>query len=422
MLFQIDNYIKLLKESNNVNLFQQYIDANISASFNNYSLLDNVCVCHAENDIIHIIYTDNNDVINTVISNKNRRKLYNIINNYQYVISNFAIDKPNKDVITLREEVIDNYLFCNYRYYLDTECILSKCNHEIYLFGNLFNKLTSNIDFFEQIIFDSTLLNTFIKGLTVDDIIIKPKINISQYGRWYWSNTDKFQTNITERNKVYSKLSKSGIIVNIDLVSGEPIVLAKLAHSKLLKKFVDYRISLKDKDDEMRNILKKFINIFIHSYPTVNSVYQTVVKTVPNYQRIESIIGIPLDKIIEKLFAEFIKYNNKIVETYKNTLEYTELQRRIVNPLAPIMSDAQIIKEHRKYMQGHTHDLVLKYAYMNNKKFSDIYPIFTIHDCLSYFIQDTSIIDEFIKTVKYNAKALNIPINLEIRQRSSKLK
>ena len=343
MLFQIDNYIKLLKESNNVNLFQQYIDANILSSFNNYSLLNNVCVCHAENDIVHIIYTDNNDVINTVISNKNRRKLYNIINNYQYVISNFAIDKPNKDVIILREEVIDNYLFCNYRYYLDTECILSKCNREIYLFGNLFNKLTSNIDFFEQIIFDSTLLNTFIKGLTVDDIIIKPKINISQYGRWYWSNTDKFQTNITERNKVYSKLSKSGIIVNIDLVSGEPIVLAKLAHSKLLKKFVDYRISLKDKDDEMRNILKKFINIFIHSYPTVNSVYQTVVKTVPNYQRIESIIGIPLDKIshrkVEGVETDFNPFSSRDIQqsvvfitnyTTRNLYSYNLSTKKIV--------------------------------------------------------------------------------------------
>ena len=93
----------------------------------------------------------------------------------------------------------------------------------------LFNIIT-NSEYFEQWKFDSLLLNHFLKGLTVDDIVIKPNINISRYGRWYWSNTDKFQTNIAERNRVYSKLSKYGIVINIDLVSGEPMILSKLAH------------------------------------------------------------------------------------------------------------------------------------------------------------------------------------------------
>lgn len=431
MPIDLNYYIETLKQSNNSTIFDSFLmgmptdclhyctitdlDGN---SRQKYPLVNNICVCTQFSDKTIREYHYNskqNDIIYTDFTTRSRRKFYDTISKFDYIISDFSIDNPNNQAILLRKEVLDNYIFDNYNYYLDSDYCFNQSLHEIYLTEKLFNMIT-NSEYFEQWKFDSLLLNHFLKGLTVDDIVIKPNINISRYGRWYWSNTDKFQTNIAERNRVYSKLSKYGIVINIDLVSGEPMILSKLAHSKLLKKFIDYRMSLKDKDDEMRNILKKFINIFIHSYPTVNSVYNTVVKTISNYGRIEDIIGIPLEKIIEKLFNEFSDYNDKVIQSYRNTLEYKELQRRIIIPCAPIMSNADIIKEHRKYMQGHTHDLVLKYAFMNYQT-CNILPIFTIHDCLSYFIQDVTNIDDIIDNIKKNAKKLKVSINLEIRKR-----
>lgn len=402
-------YIHTLKSSKNNNHFENFIKIN-SDLYKNKDLTNEVCVCHNIDGIVKIYRAKNNVPYVSTYTIRNKRKLYYILGEFPYIITNCNVNVPNAKII--REELVDNYIFNEQKYYFSEHCCYDKEDLFAYLDAQIFLSL-ANSKYLEQIIFNSMLLNYFTNGFVIDDVIIKPKINISKYGRWYWSNSDKIQTNLSERNKIYRKLSKCGAVINVDLVSAEPFILSGLSGSKVLKKLIDYRISLKNKNEEIRDILKRFINIFIHSYPTTNSVYQTVVRTIDNYKKLEDVIGIKIENIINKLFEEFSFHDKNIITEYRTKLEYMELQRRIINPYAPIQSDAQIIKEHRKYMQGHAHDLLLQYSYMNYKKLP-IVPIFTIHDCLSYFIQDLSIIDNFIDVLKENAKEMKLSINLEI--------
>ena len=107
-----------------------------------------------------------------------------------------------------------------------------------------------------------------------------------------------------------------------------------------------------------------------------------------------------------------IRYNKNIIDSYKNNLSVTEFDRRIVNPATILMSEKEIIKEHRKYLQGHTHDriLLLAQGLYNNL---GLIPMFTIHDSITYFINnhdETPILD----CVNKIAKNIKTPITIEI--------
>ena len=191
MPIDLNYYIETLKQSNNSTIFDSFLmgmptdclhyctitdlDGN---SRQRYPLVNNICVCTQFSDKTIREYHYNskqNDIIYTDFTTRSRRKFYDTISKFDYIISDFSIDNPNNQAILLRKEVLDNYIFDNYNYYLDSDYCFNQSLHEIYLTEKLFNIIT-NSEYFEQWKFDSLLLNHFLKGLTVDDIVIKPNI------------------------------------------------------------------------------------------------------------------------------------------------------------------------------------------------------------------------------------------------------
>ncbi len=169
-------------------------------------------------------------------------------------------------------------------------------------------------------------------GVTIDNIKLKPKISVSQYGRWYWSGTEKIQNNVKSRQKVYKKFIKYGKILTIDLASGEPTILYELANSILLKKLLKYRIALKRTNLDLSNSIKSLINIFIHSSSNYKDIADQFKKHDKLYVNIEKNLGVTIEDLLSSLQDEFLCYNTSIIKEHREYLSVKELNRRIVIP------------------------------------------------------------------------------------------
>jgi hypothetical protein len=113
-------------------------------------------------------------------------------------------------------------------------------------------------------------------------------------------------------------------------------------------------------------------------------------------------------EILNKLHEELIDYNIKMVEMYKSTLSFNELRRRIVNSSAILDDDIDIIKKHRIYLQGHVHDNIIilsKYIYEK----TGIFPLYTIHDSVSFYLNSNQNYDRFIEAAKSASKEIHLP-------------
>ena len=195
------------------------------------------------------------------------------------------------------------------------------------------------------------MLNNFELGL-LNDIKLKP-INVSRYGRWYWNNTEKIQTDKIARHGVYDKLLNYGRIINIDLLSGEPTILSELSHSNTIKQLIDFRVDIKNTDIETNKAIKNLLNVFIHSIDEPEIATDRFCNKY-DCQYIEKLLGINILSVLRALQNELLWYNNIIIKTYRENFCTNELLRRIFIPETPILTDRELVKEHRKFLQGHT--------------------------------------------------------------------
>jgi len=354
--------------------------------------------------------------INTInINSRSKRKFYNLLSDFSIIITkNFPLDKDSlsSNKIILRHEIIKNVLTSNETHFFSENLPFSIKDNRVFITKEFHSLLFENEERFNILKFGSFLLNKFELGVTIDNIKLKPKISVSQYGRWYWSGTEKIQNDVKSRQKVYKKFLKYGKILTIDLASGEPTILYELANSILLKKLLKYRIALKSINQELSNSIKSLINIFIHSSSNYKDIADQFKKYDKLYVNIEENLGITIEDLLSSLQDEFLCYNTNIIKEHREKLSVKELNRRIVIPNSIKLSDEELIKEHRKYLQGHTHDRILNLA---QKIFSllGLIPIFTVHDSLSYFINNHDS-NTLINNIINLAKNENYPTTIEV--------
>lgn len=381
-----------------------------------YDFLTKICFVEKNSSgIYNVTYYNNENIINEEINQRSKRKFYNLISDFEIIITkNFPLndDSLDKNKIVLRHEIIKNILTSNETHFFSNDLPFSIQDNRVFLTKIFYDLLFENEERLNILKFGSFLLNKFEIGLTIDDIKLKPKISVSHYGRWYWSGTEKIQNDIKSRQKIYKKFIKYGKILTVDLASGEPTILCDLSNSILLKKLLKYRIALKKVNVDLSKSLKSLINIFIHSssdYKAIASQFKSHDKL---YLQIEQELGISIEDLLGSLQDEFLCYNNSIIDMHKKNLSVKEMNRRIVIPHSYILTDEELIKEHRKYLQGHTHDRILSLA-QKIYSLTGLLPIFTVHDSISYFINNydsediTNKINEIFKNEKY-------PITIEI--------
>lgn len=399
--------------SNYTEVFNRFLKTKLYTYDYNF-FNDELCFCEKKDNCYVLYYISKKmKMIQKVEYDLNdKRKMYNFLDNYNFIIyKNFSLNKDAFDhKICLRYEVIVNLLSSNKTHFFKDDFLYHDKNIILFFTEKFITVLEENPERYELIKFASFLLNTFEEGFVIDDIVLKPTITISPYGRWYWSGTEKIQNDKKARNKIYNKLLKYGKILNIDLVSGEPSILAELANSKLIKHLINYRIKLKDEDKELRDMIKNLLNIFIHSIDTPEDACKKF-KYHNNYELLENKFG-PILSLFEALQKDLLWYNKKIIETYEKDLAVDELFRRIVMPHTSILKPREIIKEHRKFLQGHTHDRILNLARINYENLQ-LLPIFTIHDSLSYFVNHLNY-EKIAKKIYKIAKKLNYKITIEV--------
>lgn len=420
LIYSWNNYFDKIQVEDNYtvddltvdNLFNSYL-ASYSSTLS-FEYTDSICYCEKHNSKISVTYYKNKICIDE-FDVRAKRKFYNLINNFDYIITNnlpISAEAINKTKILLRYELIRNILTSNHTHFFSKDLPFSVDDNSVFITKSFLYELSSNIERLNKLRFSSYLLNQFELGFAIDDLVLKPNISISPYGRWYWSGTEKVQNDLKSRKRIFNKLLKYGKILNIDLISGEPMVFSQLSNSSLLKKLLKYRISIKKTDIELSTTLKNLINIYIHAVTTPEDAYYKF-KANNDYKLVESKLGIPVIDILAGLQDDFLWYNKKVVDNYKQNLSCNELSRRIVNPGASVFNENEIVKEHRKFLQGHTHDKILDIAMLTFKELN-ILPIFTVHDSLTYFINHSENLLEVKDVVKKNAKMIKTPITMEI--------
>ena len=411
-IFSEDISSNKINDNNDIHqLFNDYL--NLIVANRTYELREDICLIDKLGYKYNIYFANNNSIHKTELDVRSKRKFFSLINNYDIIITkNFPLQDNFRDnKIILRYEVICNILTSNKTHYFSIDTPFPINDYTVFFTKDFYNILLNNPVKFNFIKFSSMLLNKFEIGLTIDDVILKPRINISRYGRWYWSNTKNFQTNLNVRNKLYSKLTRYGNVFNIDFISAEPNLLSKLCNSKLLQKLVKYRVVAKKSNPEVSDAVKDLLNIYIHSNDSPVEAYKKLNKHKQNM--VENALGVSVLDILSCLEDDFLDYNNYVIDRYKTSLSIEELIRRIVIPDA-FINDREVIKEHRKYLQGHVHDHVLELARLIYEDLN-ILPLFTIHDSLSYFLPKECDLDEVKNSLIKNIKKLNIPVEVEVR-------
>lgn len=378
-----------------------------------YVFREDICLVERLNYKYYIYYSEDNKLNKTELDVRSKRKLFSLLNNYNTIITkNFPLQNNFTDnKIILRYELIQNLFTSNNTHYFSADLPFPADDYRIFFVDKFYNMLLNNTARYNLLKFSSLLLNHFENGITVDEFILKPDITVSHYGRWYWTNTEKIQTSLRIRNKLYSKIIKYGKVLNIDFISAEPNLLSQLHKSELMKKLVKYRILIKRKDPELSDIIKNLLNIYIHSNDPPEIAAEKFRQH--NADKIKDVFGIAVLDILTCLQEDLLCYNKYIIDEYRSKLYVEEFYRRIVIPNIPLLEDGDIIKEHRKFLQGHVHDHVLELARLLYEDLN-ILPIFTIHDSLSYFISNGIDIDAIKTSLRKNLKSLKLPIELEV--------
>lgn len=384
-----------------------------------YDYSENVCVCLKNGNKLNLYSSEDNRILFEEIGANTRKKFRNYINNYGVVITNFELGKdlidhclkinPKKQF--LRYEILHSSYSGGKYNYLSDNVTFENENPAAYLTKSFISKLVSNRSQYEFVKYSSYLLNHFESGLLIDDIMIKPKINVSGFGRWYWTGKHKLQQDKELRNHIIERIRQSGDrYVSIDFISASPSMLSKLSHSKCLKQLVKNRIKHSE-DLEFSSQLKDILNIIVHGNESLD-----ILKKRFDYKfdisYLEKIGKFDFYSTIESLHSDLSGYNNNVIEAYKANLSFQELRRRLIDPTAEVEEDNDVIKKHRVYLQGHIHDniiLLTKFVYEN----IGIFPLYTIHDSVNFYLSKNENYERFIEAVKLAGKEIKLPFRIE---------
>lgn len=401
----------------NDELFDKYLDT--YAKEKTFDYVENACVCIKNNAKLGLYAANDNKIVFDEIGVNTRKKFRKYINRFDYVIVNFELSKdlindclktaPNK--IFLRYEILHSLFSGSQSNYIDDTLPFSGNNPAAYLTKDFISKLSADKKMMSFVKYSSYLLNHFENGIVIDDIVVKPKINVSSYGRWYWVGKDNLQNNKKMRYNIIKKITDNGDkYISVDFISAGPSMLSRITGSKILKALVDTRI--KHYNDQMyTDNLKNLLNMFIHSNDDPSKM-MSYLRSKYNLAYIEKIGRFNAYNALQGLYSELNIYNTKILEKYKESLTCKELRRRIVNSESAIDDDKDILKKHRVYLQGHVHDsIIILTKHIYNKL--GILPIYTVHDSVNFYIPKSADYDQVIMTFKDAAKEVKIPFRIE---------
>lgn len=384
-----------------------------------YEYTETACVCLKNGNKLSLYSAEDDNIVFDEIGINTRKKFRNYINNFNIVITNFELGKdlienclkinPKKQF--LRYEILhSSYSGCKYNY-LDESVPFGNDNPAAYLTKSFIKRLISNKNNYSFIRYSSHLLNHFENGMIIDDTIIKPKVNVSGYGRWYWTGKYKLQQDKELRNSIIEKIvSRGDKYVSIDFISASPSILAKISQSKTLKSLINKRIKNLENSDFSKN-LKDILNIIVHGNEDLD-ILKSRFDRKYDIEYLEKIGKFDFYSMLESLHSDLLEYNNNVIDAYKTSLTFQELKRRIVDPGAIVEDDIDIVKKHRVYLQGHIHDNILlltKHVYEN----TGIYPLYTVHDSVNFYINKNDDYDKFIESVKLAGREVKLPFRVE---------
>ena len=393
-------------------MFDEYL-LSIDDNTNEYAYTDKVRVClYDTTNKMYNLYKCNDDMSNIqkhAIDKTKKRQLFDFMNDASVIITNFPL-MHFENKICLRYEFLINILTSSEQFlFFDKNLFFSKKSIRPFFCKKLWQPLVNNRAKFEFIKFSSFLLNHYENG-TNYGIVIKPTVKVSQYGRWYWSNTIKIQNNSDVRRDAINILSKAGDVVNLDLISGEPTILSQLSRSKSLKSLISLRIKLNQNGkDNLSKKLKEIMNISIHSVESPLKILDKVIKNDNSCSK--QLFDLKSSGIFDSLQDELECYNNTVIDSYVKNMSMIEQYRRVINPFAIIMTNYDIIKEHRKYLQGLVNDRINNIAFELYKK-HDIMPIFSVHDSLCYVCENVDS-NKLMESIMEISKSVKAPISVE---------
>jgi len=375
----------------------------------NTSFDDNTVVIIQNDKNFNIYYYKNNEFYYEEISIYSKKKWMSLIFRFTNIITNFSIDMNTwpKNKKYLRYELIRNYYIGNNFHFFSKTSITDINNYTCLLESNLVNEIFNrHLKIGSLLNFSSLLLNHFESGVDLESIILRPKITISNYGRWYFSGSENIQNSKKARDYINNKiLSTNKSIIKMDLKSAEPNCLSKFSGSKILPIIIQKRYD----NPELSEMIKFVLNSFIHSGNTFDIIYEMVEKKFGSKYTFQN-----FSNLLENLGAlqdEILWYNKRVRKEYTSNLHVHEGIRRIVNPfICLIMGDdyeKEIWKEHLKYLQGHVHDQVIKIAFQIKRKLN-ILPSYLVHDEIVY-TGDYTMIDSLKDSL--NESLLKIGMN-----------
>ena len=393
-------------------LFNDYL--RLVVANHSYSLREDTCLVDKVEYKYYVYFARKSSVDKVEFDVRSKRKFFSTISGYSTVITrNFPLqDSSRSDKTILRYEVVRNILTSNNTHFFSLDLPFPVDDYTVFFTENFYRLLLSNLSRFNLLKFSSALLNSFETGLTVDNFVLKPSVNVSRYGRWYWSNTEKIQSSLNVRSKLYSRVVKYGRVLNVDFISAEPTLLSKLCDSELMRKLVKYRVAVRKSNPEVSDAVKNLLNIYIHSNDSPAEAFRKFKRKYDSKQ-VESVFGVSIFDILSCLQDDFLCYNRHVTDSYRTSLSVEEFYRRVVNPGVFTCDDREVIKEHRKFLQGHVHDHVLELARLVSEDLS-VLPIFTIHDSLSYFVPRDFDLDRLKDSLSKGIKRLGISARVEI--------
>jgi hypothetical protein len=234
-----------------------------------YEYNENICVCLKNGNKLNLYSSNDNKIEFREIGLNTRKKFKNYINNYDIVITNFNIEndfvqnclKINPNKVFLRYEILHSSFSGGKSNFITDQIAFPNENPAAYLTKAFYKKLIKNsaqLSFFK---YSSFLLNHFESGKIIGDVSMKPKINVSDFGRWYWSGSCKIQQDREYRDNLINNIQNiGGKYISIDFISASPSMLAKITKSKTLNNMVKSRIKNTD-NKEYTNIIKQLLNI-----------------------------------------------------------------------------------------------------------------------------------------------------------------
>lgn len=410
-----DDHLDDTKDSDR--MFDNFLHSCIKDKTFEYS--DDILLSLKTTDGVTFYYSKDGKVKIDPASNILRKKFNHHVKKHSIIITNYSVPMgligdvlTNHDKIFLRFEIVQSILTgCKFNC-LDSSLLFPSNVPTCYLTKDFLNLITSTKGKLMFLRYSSFLLNYFENSsILMQEESIKSDVAVSEYGRWYWKGQINFQRDKSLRTKLIRSVKEDGDkYVSVDFISASPSMLASLAKSKTLKMLVKDRI-IHNEDKKYSDGIKQILNIFVHGNLD-SEFFISAYSHKIDFDYISKIGGFDISDILHSLQGEFFGYNNTVITKYKMHLSYNELRRRIVNPIAIIQTDEEVIKRHRVYLQGHIHDNIILLTWYAFSKMG-VLPLYTVHDSVSFRISKDQDYSLFIDTLKAAVKKIKLPYRIE---------